>query len=430
MPISTLPESYLQLWKEFSVKYPYVMTFVQWYPFHVPGPFAYKEGNASSELAVANDALYRVKPSIDHYLKNNYIINSKVSFSEVLDKVWLSHINLDDFLVVHPNFPSMKHQLDAYPIVTTASLRFDNSYFYMIKSTTTLQPPSAAHLRMRGLHSDGRRLNLSRGTRPMQQEQKDSKHPKYEITTTPLNNMTLASLVVKDEYDHEIFNISGQLLPLGFSWEDFQSATIIHERNLQLFWSRTKLIVNTNIVLAYGGHGVDLVTLLSCHEQSSFSFYLHFIKASRGRGIDIIQRPTISSLKSLLSLPRKSGRDQYKQSKNLIYLDENNRSTEIFENDGFASWSLASHSKSLFIKFYDLFSGKVVKMGPQQQAQPPHSNTDSHSPPPLSHEAKARHEPTMNHASLNHNSLERESHHKHLIITGKGRRPHQSSDAQ
>lgn len=81
IPIEKIPENVLTMWKRSP--HAHRMTFVQWYPFYVTGPFPGSRRDnptSCSEIGMINDALYRLK------------------FSNM--QLWLGSVDLYDYMVV------------------------------------------------------------------------------------------------------------------------------------------------------------------------------------------------------------------------------------------------------------------------------------------------------------------------------------------
>ena len=217
MPIESLPDAFIDRINGFRNRT--VITIIQWFPFYVDGPYPILGGKGSSELALIQDGLYRVKS--DKHTPEH--------------KAWFAHVDLDDFLVVHPQFADMKQMLRAYPL-DAAGVVFHNSYFYLMR-------------------------------------------------------------------EGENWRVSNKTLPLGFTWEKFNNSVLVHETDLKHHNYRPKVIANAYHVLSIGGHRIDLVGSRS-YEAASCTFYLHFIKPSRGRGKRMVISARESRLAEFLTLPR------------------------------------------------------------------------------------------------------------------------------
>jgi hypothetical protein len=195
------------------------ITVLSWYPFHVSVPHNRLRGKpGSSQLAVIQSALFRLR-SIEY-------------------PIWMTHIDIDEYLVVHPRFsslPDMIHGYGKYINENVAAIFFHNSYFYM--------PPS---------------LNPH-----------DSK----------------------------------KSIPTGYTWKEFLSHPIIFERELKHYAFRPKLLANIQKIISIGGHRIDLSEGPSIVAESR-TFYLHFLRLSRGRDPSLIKSPVWTNLTTFLTLPR------------------------------------------------------------------------------------------------------------------------------
>jgi hypothetical protein len=228
IPIKQIPDDVLAMWK--TSRHAHRLTFVQWYPFHVKGPFPefhQQQGRIlCSEIALINDALYRLK------------------VSSIASQIWVGSVDLDDYMVVHPQYGDLKQMIAAFPSSSTAAIRFQNSYFYMLDT------------RVAGAVED-----------PVQLEK--------------------------------------ALVPSGYGWDVMrhEKTKIVYEGDLSHHIYRPKIIFNVDRVLSGGVHRVD-VSKMGSQVYESNSFYLHHIKRSRGRNSSLVICRKETSMSELLRLPR------------------------------------------------------------------------------------------------------------------------------
>lgn len=229
IPIQQIAEDALEMWK--TSRHAHRLTFVQWYPFHVKGPFPgshrQQERIFCSEIGLINDALYRLK------------------FSKIASQIWLGVVDLDDYMVVHPQYGNLKQMIAAFPSNSTAGIRFENSYFYMLDT------------RVEGAAAED----------PVQSEK--------------------------------------ALVPSGYGWDvmKHEKTKIVYEGDLSHHIYRPKIVFNVDRVLSGGVHRVD-VSKADTHVYESNSFYLHHIKRSRGRNSSLVICRKETSMNELLRLPR------------------------------------------------------------------------------------------------------------------------------
>jgi hypothetical protein len=195
------------------------LTVLSWYPFHVSVPHKRLRGKpGSSQLAVIQSALFRLRTTAY--------------------PIWMTHIDIDEYLVVHPRFSSLPDMIAGYGRLINENISaivFHNSYFYM--------PPS---------------LN-----------------------------------------PHDL----KKSIPTGYTWKEFLSYPIIFERELKHYIFRPKLLANIQKIISIGGHRIDLSEGPSMVAESR-TFYLHFLRLSKGRDPSLIKSPVQTNLTTFLTLPR------------------------------------------------------------------------------------------------------------------------------
>jgi hypothetical protein len=82
--------------------------------------------------------------------------------------------------------------------------------------------------------------------------------------------------------------------------EKMFESIVVHEADLSVFSHRPKLIFNIDDVLLGGPHQLYVCHSASC-QIKPVGMYLHLLQPSIGRGIDMIQRPKITTFPHLLS---------------------------------------------------------------------------------------------------------------------------------
>eukprot|EP01036_Dinobryon_divergens_P032901 gene32901-42581_t len=239
-PLSCLTDDDVEALNSLAEATNFSFSLIQWHPYMVDATHIV--------LSVFQDLLYRLKGSGDGGDGGGV-------------DVWISSMDVDEFMVVHPRYssaPAMVKNLQP----KCGSLSFANSFFALV--------------------------------------------PRSTIVGTQRQPSNLA------EWHH-------LALPSNFSLEELQDGFIVHESDLEVQSDRPKNLFLTRVVALEGGHGVAKF-LPSFHVCWSGSFFLHYGENSRERGISTMKKPQVISLTTLLTLPRHETNPIFKWDRGSSYI--------------------------------------------------------------------------------------------------------------
>ena len=288
-PLSEVSVEHIQTLNAYVESTKASLTIVQWHQLYMPLPSLFKKHfRGCSHLAILQSTLYRQKIP--------WFGSGSGEGDRAKEKLqeryrWMLENDIDDFIippcvVADDNGNSSKHsyyngaaktllsarscvgnnpmrkylqywnpainsEYDAGQLPLPPAILFENSYFYLLH-------PSIKE------SFEGKSIDLSHIT------QLSDWKTKYMIKN--LHNVTL---------------------------EDLFAGIIVRETNLIPFAHRPKLIYNVDEVLLAGPHRLDVCKSERC-EPLHVGIYLHYLKESRGRGIELIQTPAVVMLEELV----------------------------------------------------------------------------------------------------------------------------------
>ena len=228
-PISCLTAEEVDTLNSLAEATNFSFTLIQWHPYFVDvsDPTA---SDGHNVLSTFQDLLYRLKGVV---INNNSV------------DIWISSMDVDEFMVVHPRYPSAPAMAKNL-MKTCGSLSFANSFFSLLPKSAVV-----AHQQLPSNLSDWEHLAM----------------------------------------------------PSNFTLIELASGVIVHESNLEEHSYRPKNLFLTRGVIYEGGHGVAEF-LPGFHTCESGSFFLHHGENARDRGISTMKEPQITYLQTLLNLPR------------------------------------------------------------------------------------------------------------------------------